>query len=166
VQYCWALPGPGARARSTNALTARRGAPPQVAGQGGPNIEPDGQLSQAEEGELYRYYGLDYDTVTLDTGAPAGQTRAGPAGQPDQPEGTDRAEATRVPEPIGTTTGELVDTGIDAAPSTPTRESRSRGLDRAPDASVPESEHSQHGVRDELPATGLPGKTVCPWARG
>ena len=27
-----------------------------------PKIDPDGQLSQSEEGELYRYYGLDYST--------------------------------------------------------------------------------------------------------
>ncbi|MDF2745009.1 MAG: protein of unknown function DUF2382-like protein, partial [Actinomycetia bacterium] len=27
-----------------------------------PNIEPDGQLSAAEEAELYRHYGLDYDS--------------------------------------------------------------------------------------------------------
>ena len=125
-----------------------------------PNIEPDGQLSQAEEAELYRHYGLDYDTVTLDRGAPAGQTRAGPAGQPDLPEGTDQADATRVPEPTGTTAGELADTGIDAEPSTPPPESRSPDLDRAPDASVTESEHSQRGVRDELSATG--GEPVGP----
>src|SRR4029450_11585408 len=41
-----------------------------------PSIEPDGQLSAAEEAELYRHYGLDYDTVTLDSGAPGSQTRA------------------------------------------------------------------------------------------
>src|SRR5215216_5188930 len=46
-----------------------------------PNIEPDGQLSAAEEAELYRHYGLDYDTVTLDSGAPADQTLTEPAGQ-------------------------------------------------------------------------------------
>jgi uncharacterized protein DUF2382 len=31
---------------------------------GAPNIEADGQLSEAEEAELYRHHGLDYDTVT------------------------------------------------------------------------------------------------------
>lgn len=31
-----------------------------------PNIEADGQLSEAEEAELYRHYGLDYDAVTAD----------------------------------------------------------------------------------------------------
>jgi len=51
-----------------------------------PNIEPDGQLSAAEEAELYRHYGLDYDSVALDRGAPAGQPLAGPADQRDQPE--------------------------------------------------------------------------------
>jgi sporulation protein YlmC with PRC-barrel domain len=64
-----------------------------------PNIEPDGQLSEAEEAELYRHYGLDYDTVTLDSGSPAGQTLAEPAGQTDKPERNDQAgaTATRVP---------------------------------------------------------------------
>jgi PRC-barrel domain len=31
-----------------------------------PNIEADGQLSQAEEAQLYHHYGLDYDAVTAD----------------------------------------------------------------------------------------------------
>jgi hypothetical protein len=52
-----------------------------------PNIEPDGQLSPAEEVELYRHYGLDYDTVTLDRGATAGRTLAEPAGQDQFPVG-------------------------------------------------------------------------------
>jgi PRC-barrel domain/Domain of unknown function (DUF2382) len=34
-----------------------------------PNIEADGQLSEAEEAQLYRHYGLDYDTVTADSDA-------------------------------------------------------------------------------------------------
>jgi sporulation protein YlmC with PRC-barrel domain len=49
-----------------------------------PNIEADGQLSEAEEAELYRHYGLEYDTVTgADSGQPAGQ--AGGPGADDQP---------------------------------------------------------------------------------
>jgi PRC-barrel domain/Domain of unknown function (DUF2382) len=121
-----------------------------------PNIEPDGQLSQAEEAELYRHYGLDYDTVALDSGASAGQTRAGPAGQPDQPEGTDQAgaTATHFPKPASTATGGLADTGIDAEPKTPTPESGSPGLDREPDASVVESEQGRRDARDALLATG------------
>jgi hypothetical protein len=63
-----------------------------------PNIEPDGQLSAAAEAELYRHYGLDYDSVTLDNGAPADQTLAEPADQTDEPERTDQAGATAVPE--------------------------------------------------------------------
>jgi hypothetical protein len=121
-----------------------------------PNIEPDGQLSETEEAELYRHYGLDYDTVTLDDGVPAGQTRAGPAGQPDQPEGTDQAGATtiRVSEPANGAAGGLSDTGIDAEPRTPTPESGSPGLDREPDASVTESEQGRRDARDALLATG------------
>jgi sporulation protein YlmC with PRC-barrel domain len=46
-----------------------------------PNIEADGQLSEAEEAELYRHYGLEYDTVT---GADSGQPAGGP-GADDQP---------------------------------------------------------------------------------
>jgi hypothetical protein len=48
-----------------------------------PNIEADGQLSEAEEAELYRHYGLDYDTVTPDSDHAAGQPDA-PAAD-DQP---------------------------------------------------------------------------------
>jgi sporulation protein YlmC with PRC-barrel domain len=48
-----------------------------------PNIEADGQLSEAEEAELYRHYGLDYDTVTPDsdqaTGQPGGSADDRPA---------------------------------------------------------------------------------------
>src|SRR4029453_18321858 len=44
-----------------------------------PNIDPDGHLSEIEEAELYRHYGLDYDTVTRANGAPADPTPATPA---------------------------------------------------------------------------------------
>jgi len=120
-----------------------------------PNVEPDGQLSEVEEAELYRHYGLDYDTVTLDNGAAAGQTRVGPAGQPDQPEGTEQAGATAIhlPEPASTATGELSDAGINAQPRTPTPESESPGLDPEPDASVTESEQGRRDARDALSAT-------------
>jgi uncharacterized protein (TIGR02271 family) len=45
-----------------------------------PNVEADGQLSEDEEAALYQHYGLDYDTVTVDSGLPAGETGAGYAG--------------------------------------------------------------------------------------
>ena len=121
-----------------------------------PNIEPDGQLSAAEEAELYRHYGLDYDSVTLDSGAPAGQALAEAAGQTHQPERTDQAGATAtgVPEPASTAAGGLADTGLDGEPGTPTPETESPGVVRAPDASLIESEPGRRGAGDELSATG------------
>jgi hypothetical protein len=118
---------------------------PRVQVKEAPNIEPDGQLSEAEEAELYRHYGLDYDTVTLDGGAPAGQAR--------EPEGNDQAGATaiRLPEPAGTATGGLADTGIDAEPGTPASESGSPGLGRGPDASSTESEPVGPAGQGRLP---------------
>jgi hypothetical protein len=64
-----------------------------------PNIEADGQLSEAEEAELYRHYRLDYDTVTADIDQAAEQ--------PGGPSADDRPTApppdTR--EPGATSTG-------------------------------------------------------------
>jgi hypothetical protein len=121
-----------------------------------PSIEPDGQLSAAEEAELFRHYGLDYDTVTLDSGAPAGRTLAEPAGQTHRPERTDQAGATAtgVPEPASTATGGLADTGMDTRPTTQASESRRSGSDREPpDTSLLESEQDRRGAGDELSAT-------------
>jgi PRC-barrel domain/Domain of unknown function (DUF2382) len=120
-----------------------------------PNIEPDGHLSAAEEAELYRHYGLDYDSVTLDDGASADQARAEPAGQTDEPERDDqaRATATGAPEPASTAAGGLADTGLDAQSATQAVETGSPGLDREPDASLSESGLDRRGARDELPAT-------------
>jgi sporulation protein YlmC with PRC-barrel domain len=120
-----------------------------------PNVEPDGQLSEAEEAELYRHYGLDYDTVTLDNGAPAGQTRGGAAGEATKPERTDQAgaTATHTPEPASTAAGGLVDIGISAQPRTPTPGAGSAGLDRAPDAGATESGQGRRDARDEPSAS-------------
>jgi hypothetical protein len=119
-----------------------------------PNIEPDGQLSAAEEAELYRHYGLDYDTVTLDNGAPADQTLAEPAGRTHKPERTDQAGATTtgVPEPASSAAGGLAGTGIDAQPATPASETGSSNLDREPDTSLLESEQDRRGAYDALSA--------------
>jgi PRC-barrel domain/Domain of unknown function (DUF2382) len=121
-----------------------------------PNIEPDGQLSAAEEAELYRHYGLDYDTVTLDSGAPAGQALAEPAGQTHKPDRDEQvgATATGVPEPASTATGGLVDTGLDGEPGTSASETGSLGLDRGPDTNLIESEQGRGDGRDELSAIG------------
>jgi hypothetical protein len=120
-----------------------------------PNIEPDGQLSAAEEAELYRHYGLDYDTVTLNSGAPAGQALAEPTAQADEPDRDERvgATATGVPEPASPATEGLADTGLDAQPATPTPDIGSPGLDREPDPSLIESQPGRRGARDELSAT-------------
>jgi hypothetical protein len=128
-----------------------------------PNIEPDGQLSAAEEAELYRHYGLDYDTVTLDSGAPADQALAEAAGQTDKPDRAEQAGATvtRVPTPASTAAGGLADTGMDAQPATPASETGSPGLDREPDTSLLESEPGRGGAYDELSATGG-GEPVAP----
>jgi uncharacterized protein (TIGR02271 family) len=40
-----------------------------------PNADPDGELSQEEEGSLYRHYGLDYPEARSDSGRPRGKGR-------------------------------------------------------------------------------------------
>jgi PRC-barrel domain/Domain of unknown function (DUF2382) len=56
-----------------------------------PNIEADGQLSEAEEAELYRHYGLDYDTVTATSDQAASQQLGDPvAGQSSGPAGAEQ----------------------------------------------------------------------------
>jgi uncharacterized protein (TIGR02271 family) len=40
-----------------------------------PRVDADGQLSQQEEAELYRYYGLDYSETRSDSGLPEGERR-------------------------------------------------------------------------------------------
>jgi PRC-barrel domain len=64
-----------------------------------PSIEPDGQLSPAEEAKLYRHYGLDYDGVARDDGAPAGSPGAGSAPQPEPSAVDEQADATETPGP-------------------------------------------------------------------
>ena len=39
---------------------------------GAPSIEPDGELSQEQEAELYRFYGLEYGEDRSDSGLPEG----------------------------------------------------------------------------------------------
>src|SRR4051794_2791944 len=42
-----------------------------------PKIDPDGELSQQQESELYRHYGLDYSESRSDSGLPEGGAGAG-----------------------------------------------------------------------------------------
>jgi uncharacterized protein (TIGR02271 family) len=37
-----------------------------------PKVDPDGQLSQREESELYRHYGMEYSEASSDSGLPEG----------------------------------------------------------------------------------------------
>jgi PRC-barrel domain protein len=84
-----------------------------------PSIEPDGQLSAAEEAELYRHYGLDYDTVTLEDGAAAGHPSAGSAGQPQRSASDEPADAagTSARESASTAGERLSDTDADVQPA-------------------------------------------------
>src|SRR5687767_2158180 len=42
-----------------------------------PKMDPDGELSQQQEAELYRHYGLDYSESRSDSGLPEGGAGAG-----------------------------------------------------------------------------------------
>jgi uncharacterized protein (TIGR02271 family) len=45
-----------------------------------PSVEPDGELSQQEEAELYRHYGLEYSEARSDSALPDGARGGGGAG--------------------------------------------------------------------------------------
>src|SRR5687767_9585430 len=45
-----------------------------------PKVDPDGELSQDQEAELYRHYGLDYSESRSDSGLPEGGAGAGTTG--------------------------------------------------------------------------------------
>ncbi len=141
-----------------------------------PNIEPDGQLSEVEEAELYRHYGLDYDAVTAQDDTAAGDTGAGPAGQVAGPEtdqrtgtapaGADQDTKTGVAHPAGTSgSSRLADSpsqgprdgGTDGPPGTHTGQPEAGGSYREPDAGVA-GEHARRQTQDvELPATDVSG---------
>ncbi len=56
-----------------------------------PNAEPDGELSEEEEAQLYDYYGLPYSDVQSDTGLPTGGSDAGYQATASETTGTDDA---------------------------------------------------------------------------
>ncbi|CAN5419509.1 PRC and DUF2382 domain-containing protein [soil metagenome] len=58
-----------------------------------PGIDPDGELSQQEEAELYRHYGLEYSEQSSDSGLPEGRTDTDPADR-DRAEGYDTSGPT------------------------------------------------------------------------
>ena len=53
-----------------------------------PHADPDGQLSQQEEGQLYRHYGLDYGESRSDTGLAEGTTRHASTNGDPTPDGS------------------------------------------------------------------------------
>jgi uncharacterized protein (TIGR02271 family) len=55
-----------------------------------PGIDPDGELSQTEERELWTHYGLDYDAGTVDSGTDV-DTGRGPVGNDTSGPETDEA---------------------------------------------------------------------------
>ena len=78
-----------------------------------PNIEADGQLSEAEEAELYRHYGLDYDTVTADSDQAVSQP--GDQAADDQPTASSPGPNKPAAAPIGGPTEHQSDEKLEAA---------------------------------------------------
>jgi hypothetical protein len=42
-----------------------------------PKIDPDGQLSESEEAELYRHYGMEYSEIESSSGLPGRRSELG-----------------------------------------------------------------------------------------
>jgi uncharacterized protein (TIGR02271 family) len=55
-----------------------------------PKMDPDGELSQSQEAELYRHYGLDYSESRSDSGLPQGGAGTGTTTGEDAPGTTGR----------------------------------------------------------------------------
>ena len=55
-----------------------------------PKVDPDGQLSQREERDLYGYYGMEYSEARSDTGLPEGGASTGRTGRRGQTRGSGR----------------------------------------------------------------------------
>lgn len=56
-----------------------------------PRVDPDGELSQKEEAELYRHYGLEYSEARSDSGLPEGGSARG-RGQRETDDAMTRSE--------------------------------------------------------------------------
>jgi PRC-barrel domain/Domain of unknown function (DUF2382) len=78
-----------------------------------PNIEADGQLSEAEEAELYRHYGLDYDTGTADSDQAVSQP--GDQATDDQPTASSLGTNEPAAAPIGGPAERRSDEELEAA---------------------------------------------------
>jgi uncharacterized protein (TIGR02271 family) len=112
-----------------------------------PKVDPDGQLSQTEEAELYRHYGMSYSESDSDTGLGEGSGVAG---------GTTGTATS------GFTSGDASDRDADLATGTSTRSdadydrdtSRTSSFDDAPpvgqDVSGPETDNAMTRSEEEL----------------
>ncbi len=69
-----------------------------------PQVDPDGHLSPDQEAELYRYYGLSYDTGTSDTGL-ADTSTTGTGYETSTTTGSDYESGTTSGMSSGTTSG-------------------------------------------------------------
>jgi hypothetical protein len=130
-----------------------------------PNIEPDGQLSEAEEAGLYRHYGLDYEAVTAE-GDAAGGADPNPRTAVDQP--TDTTGASML---AGSPSGGPADTGSYGQPGPPTRPPDRADSDQEPAAGTIEGDQWQRDPRtDNAPVAGLteppPPSTQDPFPLG
>jgi hypothetical protein len=120
-----------------------------------PNIEADGQRSKAEEAELYRHYGLDYDTVTADSDQTASQP-GGPADQdqPTAPPATDEQAAAPAGGPAQRRSGEepaATDAIGSAQPATEDGFEVGEGLSRPFVYETPGPSHGRPGSRQRQP---------------
>lgn len=76
-----------------------------------PNLDPDQELSQSDEAELYRYYGMEYTESASDSGLPAGGTSS-PSGSGERPN-AGRADLAGEPGIVGQdTSGPTTDSAM------------------------------------------------------
>jgi uncharacterized protein (TIGR02271 family) len=73
-----------------------------------PRVDPDGQLSQREEAELYRHYGLQYSENQSGSGLPEGEATADATGDVTDRLHNDRAEETVGRDVSGPTTDDAM----------------------------------------------------------
>ena len=127
-----------------------------------PNIEPDGQLSAAEEAELYRHYGLDYDAVVADDSPHTDESGGNPASQVAGP---------RIDEPTGTTGAATLSGGSNGGPADTQSDSRPGSRTDQPDIADTDQELLAEPVQrnrrrdpgpDEAPVAGTTESSPLP----
>jgi Domain of unknown function (DUF2382)/PRC-barrel domain len=104
-----------------------------------PNIEADGQLSEAEEAELYRHYRLDYDTVTADNRPTA------------PPPGIGEPGATSTGAPVDRRSGEELNATTGMGPATENGPGAGEGVSRPFVYETPGPPQGRSGSRQRQP---------------